>query len=55
MNTNFTSTLKTLRVHSHARDTSQVYFVMHLMCALDIGTHGRRQKYAANYATLSVA
>ena len=43
MNTHFTSTLKTARVHSHARATSQVYFVIHLTCTLDIGTHGRRQ------------
>ena len=46
MNTHFTSTLKTTRVYSHARDTSRVYFVIHLTCTLDIGTHGRRQKLA---------
>ena len=43
MNTHFTSTLITARVHLHTRDTSRVYFVMHLTCTLDIGTHGRRQ------------
>ena len=41
MNTHFTSTLKTARVHSHTRDTSRVYFVMYLACTLDIGMHGR--------------
>ena len=55
MNTHFTSTLKTARVHSHARDTSGVYFAIHLTCTLGIGTHGRWQKLSANYATLSVA
>ena len=32
MNTHFTSTLKTAQVHSHSRNTSRVYFVMHLTC-----------------------
>ena len=27
--------------HSHARDTSRVYFVIHLMCTVDIVMHGR--------------
>ena len=42
-------------IHSHARDTSRVYFVIHLTCIIDIGMHGRQQKLAANYAMLSIA